>query len=536
LASNLFDRLTRLIEWSRREVAVFVLLAAAFAVRQLLAGWNSYWLDELYSVSIYGIWNGSAMEAVNTLAATSVHPPLYQFTLYNWMTWFGDSEAATRALSNLLVTGAALFLYLMLSPVFGRTVALLSTLGFSFLNSIVLFRLETRAYGLTLFLSTLSSHLVMRFGKNGLRSGWTRCLVSGNSLLLVIVNTGLLLTHYYNAFFIAAQALAGLLFVLLTFSPRRWLIATSSLVLLFSIPVALFSATWGQTFLQHFAERADVYTIDGLSSLKTPASILMDAVRANFASPLVVAMSGGVLVALAVVRALRRRVRERGRFSHHARDWSVVYLTMWLLLPPTIAYITFAAVGVARFSDRYFLYSTVPLVPLGVIVFYNGSRWLVRTFRLWRAKRWVTATLVLMLLLQVIPGTIQAATARKDDFRGTARQIIAVVESQPDDSFVVLEPAFRETPVINYYLERFGGSVRAKGTIRRSQERAGGPFSFERDPSLLHGADFLILPFVHQRTFHFPRALGRLAEDFDLHLSIIDETGAGLMIFRLDQS
>ena len=41
-----------------------------------------YWLDELYSVAIYGIWNPGVGAAVERLANTSVHPPLYQAILY----------------------------------------------------------------------------------------------------------------------------------------------------------------------------------------------------------------------------------------------------------------------------------------------------------------------------------------------------------------------------------------------------------------------------------------------------------------------
>jgi uncharacterized membrane protein len=93
------DPARRLYGALRQETLLIIaVLAGSFLARWLVADRNSYWLDELYSVAIYGIWNPSAGAAVERLANTSVHPPLYQAILYVWMDVFGDTERSSRSL------------------------------------------------------------------------------------------------------------------------------------------------------------------------------------------------------------------------------------------------------------------------------------------------------------------------------------------------------------------------------------------------------------------------------------------------------
>jgi len=58
------DLARRLYGALRHEILIIAVLAGSFLARWLVADRNSYWLDELYSVAIYGIWNPSAGAAV----------------------------------------------------------------------------------------------------------------------------------------------------------------------------------------------------------------------------------------------------------------------------------------------------------------------------------------------------------------------------------------------------------------------------------------------------------------------------------------
>jgi hypothetical protein len=160
--------------WLRAEALLVAVLAGSFLGRWVLAGWNSYWLDELYSVAFYGTWNATAVDVVRNLAENSVHPPLYQFILYHWMNVFGDSEVATRSLSNLYVTLATLVLYLLLRDVFSRRVALSSAVAFSLMYLPFYYALEARSYAQTMLLVTLSSYLLLRLMRTGMANGCQR--------------------------------------------------------------------------------------------------------------------------------------------------------------------------------------------------------------------------------------------------------------------------------------------------------------------------------------------------------------------------
>ena len=110
--------------WLAQHRILCLILFSSFVARMLLAGWNSYWFDEILSVARYGTDNDTIVSALKTLAQHSSHPPLYHIILFFWMKLFGDAEIATRTLSNLYVTGATLCLYILALKLFGRRVAI----------------------------------------------------------------------------------------------------------------------------------------------------------------------------------------------------------------------------------------------------------------------------------------------------------------------------------------------------------------------------------------------------------------------------
>ena len=115
-----------------------------FAMKLFLADWNSFWLDELYSVyrlmllseptsaNIDSVWE--LIHQYQTVRITSY--PLYDVVLYIWMEIFGQSEVAVRALSILYNTLAIMFIYMFVKKIFGKHTAILSTLllVFSFMT------------------------------------------------------------------------------------------------------------------------------------------------------------------------------------------------------------------------------------------------------------------------------------------------------------------------------------------------------------------------------------------------------------------
>lgn len=528
----LWSSVSAILRFFRREGVVFVVLGVGFVARWLLAGTQSYWLDELYAVTIYGIWNDSVVEAVTNLANTSVHPPLYQVVLYGWMSWLGDSEVVTRLLSNLYVTSAGLFLYLLVRDAFNRMVAIWSTAVFSLMYVTMFFGLEVRSYGQTIFLATLSSYSLLRIMRRGAEGGWRSAVLSPGGIALVLANTALLLTHYYNFFFLIAQAACAVAFILFQFPPRRWIRGLGSVAAMYGLPVVAFAAIWGRVFLATYQD----YSVGGAAERLGLVELFRDFVfRQNLSSPRLVLIAGGALAAFVLVRAAGRIGGTRVLDAERQGAFVTVYLIAWLLLPVAVAYAAFSLLGVARYSDRYFLYSTVPLAPVVVLVIAEAWR-LARSasHRLRRAPLagLVGVTTVIVIATTIAPGTHSAATTAKTDWRGTAQDIVGVVEADPNSSYVIYETSFRATPVLDYYLAKNSESIRVDGVIRRGEERRGESFAFERNDDFIGQHDYLIVVFAHHSTQQFQLALAALEERYEAHHRHLNAGGRGYIVFR----
>jgi uncharacterized membrane protein len=205
-AAGMRARATRWARWLAQHQILCLILFFAFVVRLFLAGWKSYWYDEILSVVIYGSNHASLASALKSLATHSAHPPLYHAILYYWMQLFGTEEVATRTLSNLYITGATLCLYLLALRLFGRRVAIASALLFAFSYTATYFGLEDRSYAQSLFLVTLSSLLLWRWLDRAEDPPAWRDWFAGPAVALILCNIALLLTHYSNALFVIVQA------------------------------------------------------------------------------------------------------------------------------------------------------------------------------------------------------------------------------------------------------------------------------------------------------------------------------------------
>jgi uncharacterized membrane protein len=524
----------------RGENLLVAVLAGSFFGRWLVADRDSYWLDELYSVATYGVWNDSAAEAVRNLADTSVHPPLYQFVLYYWMDVFGDGERATRSLSNLYITLATLFLFLLLRSATPRRVALLSAVTFSLMHSATAFALETRSYAQTIFLATLSSYALLKMMRLGAERGWRSAVVSPVGLLFMAANVGLLFTHYYNAFLWCAQGLMAVVFVLREEPLRRWAVGLASLAALYGVQGAIFALAWGRILARSFRAGADEYAVE--DAVQTPFQLALGVIEPNISPPAVIAWLGIVLLLVVTGRAVLNIARRGRTTSERLADWSILYLICWTILPLLVTYVAFVVADVARYSPRYWLFIVPPLAPLLILVIEESAHLLAAAWhRLHRnsvsrgvvtSSASVLAGLVMVSL--VLPGTLRGATAFKADWRRTAQEIVNITRSDPDSSYIILEPSFRPTPLLDYYLSRYSGDVRVTGVIRRHQESRGGQPTLDRMATTIAQYDFMVVPFVHHTTRDFPRTLETLEERYPVWFSDIDRTGRGVIVFTVE--
>jgi 4-amino-4-deoxy-L-arabinose transferase-like glycosyltransferase len=522
----------------RAESLLVAVLVGSFLARWLIADRNSYWLDELLSVAVYGVWNDSLAGAVSRLATQSIHPPLYQATLYQWMEWFGDGERATRSLSNLCITLATLFLYLLLRDAFSRRVALASAITFALMYSPFYYALETRSYAMTIFLVTLSSYSLLRMMRAGAARGWLPALYTPATGLFLAASLAMLLIHYFNFFFLAAQAVLAGGFVLRERPVRGWPAGLATVATLYAVPAGAFALIWGEVMLSDLRRRGGAIEVAG--PIPDPLELLASVIQPNLDPPAVLRWLGLALLGWLAIRVLVALARPGGLTTERQRAWTTGYLLAWLAGPVLVAYAVFSVTGLARFSERYWLYVIPALAPLVVLAVEEAVRLAGRAWQRLRGRGqgagtgWAMVGTAAIIATLILPGTLAAATQPKADWRGTAQDIIAIVDSDPQSRYLLYEVSFNRSRYLDYYLQRYGSDVRVAGNIRRSVERSGEEFAFERDAEVIAQYDYLIVAFAHHRTSQFPDALQKLSATYRVQHWQVGRNGQGLIIFAID--
>lgn len=494
--------------------AIVLVVALTFLLRLSIAGRNSYWLDELYSVYLYVLQPDTLFGALRDLADTSIHPPLYQATLYVWIALFGDSEAVTRTLSNLYVTAGVVFVYLTALRLYGRRVAFASGLVVSLAFGTMLFGLETRSYGQTLMLSAAAWWGFVLWLQQGERS---RFSVPWPALLFFGANLGLLLTHYYN-FFLGASQIAFAGFYLLVMRPRQQGPGFIRVVLMYAAQLAAFLLIWGQITYRSLRGRRSSYVVDvpEVSPLRILNALVDHVFWLRFLPTTLI-----LVVGLALIGRRLARTAWVNRSRRQVELLGTGYLVAICLGAPAIAYLSFLAISAERFNARYYLY-LVPLIAVAGVVAAREAVLLVlerlgsrRDAIARHLRRFAVHYSLVLASIAVVPGTLDAVAREKDDWRGGAEAIVGIIAADPDNSYAILETSWRSAPMLNYYLDRKGGPP-VDGVILRSEER-NEEFAFEEDPDLLDGPDRLIVPFIHHATVDFPTAVERLDARFERH-------------------
>ena len=106
----------------RQDLAVLCILAAGIAIRFLALGRQSFWYDEIHSVTVARGEAGTGLTDV----IFNAHGPLYLVLLRGWMHVVGHSEAQIRLLSALLGSLGLVLFYRMTRRLAGRTTGIIA--------------------------------------------------------------------------------------------------------------------------------------------------------------------------------------------------------------------------------------------------------------------------------------------------------------------------------------------------------------------------------------------------------------------------
>lgn len=485
-------------------------------VRFYYADANSYWYDEVLSVYYYGISNESILGVFDQVTS-SLQMPLYQSILYGWMSIFGDDEVATRSLSNLYIVGATACLYAAVRHVYGGWLGVVAALVFTLMFIPTYYGMETRAYAQSIFLTSLSTLLLIYALPGIAEKPWRRLLADKWLYALLATNCAVLMTHYYNVFFLGAQGVFILIYLL--YKCVGLVASFLRTILIGFTPVAFLLATWLPFMISAYERKspADEYTVTGVP--KFPWETISDfIVRPNFTIDLL-HYSATALLVWVVISACIRLIK-------HPNEQTL--LTLWFVIaatmPAFLAFFLFLIAGHERYNLRYFSFSAAPLAVILVLGTFQIVSLVARALPA-ESKVCLPLTAIVAAMM-VLPGGLRAVERQKEDWRGLAEGIVKTIESQPSKTFVVYSTNFKEFPMLDYYLSKYSDTIRVDEMLLRHKERSGPPIEFSAPD-----ADYVIVAFPHQRVPHFPNTLKVINSKLELVEEHLDKRGRGYLVY-----
>ena len=324
------------------------------------------WLDEALSVNIARLPIGEIPAALRL----DGHPPLYYVLLHGWMSVFGESDAAVRALSALFSILTVPLLWWTVRPR-GRRVAWVAAGLLAASPFAIRYATEARMYSLVMLLVVAGWLAVERSIERP--SFWR--------LVGVAACTGLLLlTHYWSMFLLAAVGI-----VLLWAALRRGVAAAWKVIAAMAVGGLAF-LPWVPSFLTQLQHTGTPW-----GEASRPADVVwlsaVDFVGGPFSEP---QLAAALLLALVVVGLFGRRnpapavlVMDRRPVTAAVPPATIVALTLaigWAVslassstFQPRYASFVLApvlllvAMGLLRFGQRR--------VALGLAVILVGAGW-----------------------------------------------------------------------------------------------------------------------------------------------------------------
>ena len=175
-------------------VAVLALTLLAAVVRFATLGRQSYWFDELVTVSLLHRSFGGLLHAIPKSEAT---PYLYYGVAWPWARLFGFGESGVRALSALAGTLTVPVTYAAGAVLVSRRVGLFASALVAVNPFLIWYSQEARAYALFALLAATTVYFFARAWRGERRSliGWA------------ITASAALATQYFAVFIVAAEAI-----------------------------------------------------------------------------------------------------------------------------------------------------------------------------------------------------------------------------------------------------------------------------------------------------------------------------------------
>ncbi|HTX46807.1 MAG TPA: glycosyltransferase family 39 protein [Solirubrobacteraceae bacterium] len=398
------DRITRLPTWVLTGGVLVVLLAASAYIRtRYLSG--QFWMDEAITTGIAG----HSLSAIPGILRHDGSPPLFYLLLHFWISWFGNSEAATHTLPlifGLLCIPAGLWAGWSL---FGRRAGYYAAVLFAFSTFLTEYATETRMYELMGLLGIIGTAAFIH-GFVYRRRKYV--------IVFAITEALMLYTHAWGLFFGAGTALALIPMLINSDSAERRALLKDA-VMAYAAAVILF-APWIPNFIYQS-------THTGAPWAPPP----------RFGAPVLISrdLLGGdrITVALLFSAILGFAPYFTRRFRRTPDA-----ITMWTLLA-----IPFFTLGLAWLASQ--------ITPAFVSRYFAPALAAILLFAAWGAARSGVVGVVAILLSVIFVAHISNYTPQyKSDMREVGGEMAPLLHQ--GDLVVVAQP--EQVPLTYYYLPR----------------------------------------------------------------------------------
>ncbi|MCC5982595.1 MAG: glycosyltransferase family 39 protein [Oceanicaulis sp.] len=532
MPSRLIVTADKLNRFARRHSVALAIIAMAFAMRLYLSGQRSYWLDEVYSVYIHAVQPQSIFEVLDSMWGI-IHPPLYQLTLFPWVQMFGHGELATRTLSNVYMAIGTFFLYLFALRGFGRGLAITTIILFSLSITAVHYGHETRSYAMVVMWACISSYVAAIYLRDSLsKFTWKAAFLSPSAAALIAVNTAALFTHYYLAFFIAAQGIFFFIALFLFYRGWKRPLSIIRLALFGAIPPSILVALWGGSIVQRYERGGRTFDREPQSILEPWSRYLVEPNlgRDNIVGWIVIGLGLAAIFFIFWLAYRRQRAIKEAVFAAHTLVWAALSIG--------IAALVILGVSADAFGERYFLFAVPPLMivlALGLHSAIGGASTLIGYTNAVPGSAIKTLifypVLALAALSLVMPPTHRNLTSERLDWRQLVEVLDRQVSSQPDRRYFIYETNSRGYSTIEYYFRRQNTNLRTDRIITRGQNNRE-RFPFDRDSSELADADYVVLLFHHQTTNRFRNTIREMNRRFEEDHRVMLTRNRGYIIYR----